>query len=954
MVLKISACYIVRDEAHVLERSLESIYRYVDEIIVVDTGSVDQTISVARRYGAKIFLQPWQEDFSLPRNKAIEEAKGDWIVFLDADEFFVGERGQNLREIIVAHKDALGILLKRLEVDQERQNEVFAASFVLRIFRNIPDLRYMGKIHEELRCAGQDMERIALAEPPKLTLMHTGYSASQSRKKAERNLRMLLAELEETEHPERIYGYLADAYLGMDDMRNAVKYARMDIAGGRRSTTYASRSYRILLQIFAVDDSKKSERREAAQKAVADFPEIPEFHAEYAECLAQALLLEQAVLEMEEAFRSFANYGGIEPVEFTDAACQIGKQRIVLWQDMIKRREKIRISACIIVKNEERDLPRWIENAREYSNEIIVVDTGSADGTRELVRQAGIKIYDFIWQNDFSEARNFALERATGDWIVFLDADEYFQFPERIRPFLAETELCHTGIEAIMVPIINIDADQYNQEIHRFVNTRIFRNLPELRYRGRVHESLQRQGGELQLMIEKQRIAVYHTGYSSQRILHKIKRNLVLLQADIAQVGEGPQHYRYLADCYFGLKEYDKTLHYAMLALKAPLKSIGSEGDLYHEIIESMRQLCYPPEEMLSFAEQAIEQFPSLPDFYAEKGMILCGMQRFSESRKAFLKAEQLFENPSAAGIEATYFNGVVDIVYCRLGELCQYEEKWQEALQYAKKALSFNKYNGKALDLCVEAYNDKPDEFMDWLDDIYADTLEDIKYLVAWSGSGGYLVVYFHYAARMQNEFHVQDELEPLYKELGCGHMDQVYNASIEKAAIQAQRLFVSLLTLATQDNQLGDAFIVKAGKLLPMKMDRVMQRYCGRRDQLEMEDIDAYMALLPAIAMHSASMSLMQYTRMAFDFAWDEVFAAAERLYNLEQWAAAMTLYQDIPFDGPLATMDFWHHAGICLYRLRQPELADTFFAKAVEMGCMAPDITAYRQWMGKETGL
>jgi len=82
----ISLCMIVRDEEEHLEKCLESVNDAVDEIIVVDTGSRDKTVSIARSFGAGIFFHEWENDFSVPRNISLEHATGDWILILDADE----------------------------------------------------------------------------------------------------------------------------------------------------------------------------------------------------------------------------------------------------------------------------------------------------------------------------------------------------------------------------------------------------------------------------------------------------------------------------------------------------------------------------------------------------------------------------------------------------------------------------------------------------------------------------------------------------------------------------------------------------------------------------------------------------------------------------------------------------------------------------------------------------
>ena len=78
-----------------------------------------------------------------------------------------------------------------------------------------------------------------------------------------------------------------------------------------------------------------------------------------------------------------------------------------------------------IVKNEEKNLSRCLNSVKEVVDEIILVDTGSTDTTKEIGENFGAKIYDYVWDSNFSNARNFALSKSTGNWILYLDADEY-------------------------------------------------------------------------------------------------------------------------------------------------------------------------------------------------------------------------------------------------------------------------------------------------------------------------------------------------------------------------------------------------------------------------------------------------------------------------------------------------------------------------------------------------
>src|SRR4029077_18021100 len=87
----LSAAIIVKDEADHLDACLSSLHGLVDEIVVVDTGSTDGSVAVAERHGAVVAHEPWRGDFSAPRNRSLDLATGDWILYIDADERVRGD-----------------------------------------------------------------------------------------------------------------------------------------------------------------------------------------------------------------------------------------------------------------------------------------------------------------------------------------------------------------------------------------------------------------------------------------------------------------------------------------------------------------------------------------------------------------------------------------------------------------------------------------------------------------------------------------------------------------------------------------------------------------------------------------------------------------------------------------------------------------------------------------------
>ena len=331
-VKKISACYIVKNEAEKLLLSLKNL-RGVDEIIIVDTGSTDNTLEVAKNFGAKIFYKAWADDFSAPRNLALSKVTGDWIIFLDADEYFTESTADNLRNVIenVDGTEINGLLIYLVNIDVENENKILDTTFVLRIYRNLRGLKYVGKIHEELQLNGKNLANIIPLPPKFLTLNHTGYSAKLNKSKAERNLKLLLAELENTNEPQKFYGYIAQCYNGLEDFLNAEKFAKLDIESGVRSSTFSSSSYRILLDILSKDSTRFDERKDFAMMAAEDFPDLPDFLAELAECYAAQKNFEAAIILMTGALENFAKYDGIEPSIFDEQRAIFARKLIMDW-----------------------------------------------------------------------------------------------------------------------------------------------------------------------------------------------------------------------------------------------------------------------------------------------------------------------------------------------------------------------------------------------------------------------------------------------------------------------------------------------------------------------------------------------------------------------------------------------------------------------------------------------
>ena len=632
--MKITACYIVKNEAANLRRSVASIAGAYDELVVVDTGSTDDTVATARQLGARVLQVPWQDDFAAVRNAALDDATGDIILFLDADEYVSAATAPHLRALLereLAGADAL--LLHMLHIDGEETN-ILGDTYVLRAMRHVPRLRYVGRIHEELRDGGQDLQRLAVVPDAQLRLYHTGYGASVNRSKAERNLRLLQRELAAAEQRDdraeqgRLYMYLAEACRGVGDMARAEEYARRDIRQGRRPVVDASRSYHLLLHLLAQDPARQAEREQVAEAAVRDFPELPELHAELAVLCAAHLDLPHALREMQAALACRPEQLGLEPDRFPAEARAQAQQLLARWQDIQRAAAGLSVTACLITRG-SAELTDWLRGAAIYADKIIVVDTGAPQGSIQRAAQAAgadsaaLSIVPFAWCDDFAAARNAALAQvADGSWVVFPDDDETFTCPAAVRPAIVLAQRQQPPAVGVQASIINVDADAADLEISRFPALRIWQAKPARRYQGRIHEALLDAGRPLAPQYTEPRLTVRHTGYSSDRVQAKLERNLQLLYRQLQEGTATPLTARYLADCLYGLGEYELALHYVREALAHPVATADGDLPLYSQGLRCLQELRQPLAVQQQWAERAQAMLPDQPEPLAWRGLL--------------------------------------------------------------------------------------------------------------------------------------------------------------------------------------------------------------------------------------------------------------------------------------------------------------------------------------------
>lgn len=196
---------IVKNEEKYLDRCLKSVAHAVDEIIVVDTGSTDRTVEIAAGYGAKIFHFEWIDDFAAARNYSLEHVTGDWVLVLDADQYFTEDPTSAIKEFIKPNAKRAGLIEIISKYEQDGQT-LHSIDYMARLFPR--GAWFEGRIHEQL------MPLMPTTVVTGMQLLHDGYFQTD---KGTRNIPLLLKALEEEPDDAYLNFQLGRQYRGADE-----------------------------------------------------------------------------------------------------------------------------------------------------------------------------------------------------------------------------------------------------------------------------------------------------------------------------------------------------------------------------------------------------------------------------------------------------------------------------------------------------------------------------------------------------------------------------------------------------------------------------------------------------------------------------------------------------------------------------------------------------------------
>jgi tetratricopeptide (TPR) repeat protein len=220
--LRLSLCMIVRDEEAMLGRCLAAVAPAVDEIVVVDTGSVDDTVKIAESFGAHVLHHPWTGDFAAARNASFDAATGDWLLYLDADEVLVDGDAERLRAL-TGHTWREAIYLVETNHTGDLDDGTAVTHDALRLFRNRADYRFEGRIHEQIahRLPGFLPERLERSD---VRVEHFGYLGvvRDAKDKSRRNVELLEQQLADGDDTPFLHFNLGSEHLAAGDAHAAL------------------------------------------------------------------------------------------------------------------------------------------------------------------------------------------------------------------------------------------------------------------------------------------------------------------------------------------------------------------------------------------------------------------------------------------------------------------------------------------------------------------------------------------------------------------------------------------------------------------------------------------------------------------------------------------------------------------------------------------------------------
>lgn len=340
------------------------------------------------------------------------------------------------------------------------------------------------------------------------------------------------------------------------------------------------------------------------------------------------------------------------------------------------------LSVCMIVKNEENVLRRCLDSIKGIADEIIIADTGSVDQTKDIALEYTDMVFDYIWVDDFSKARNFAASKASGEWIFVIDADEFVDRDSFIK-FKEDLKNNPPDYNILAVQIVNfvgINGKDTSLNYHE----RLYKNDGLISYYRSIHELLKHKESKERKGFSD--FQIYHSGYMKNIVKEKEKsnRNLTLLKK---KKEKEPIDYYFLGNEYDQLGDLDKAIKYYQkgFQLKDDLNKDWVKK-LLLRLVNTLHK-ANRNKEALEIIDSCEQIYPYLVDFKFYRGKIHFDEEDYENAKEVF---EEILRKKNE--LKADSSNDFLDYLpYKLLGEIYESENELHLAVHNYSRAVSIN-----------------------------------------------------------------------------------------------------------------------------------------------------------------------------------------------------------------------------------------------------------------------
>ena len=349
------------------------------------------------------------------------------------------------------------------------------------------------------------------------------------------------------------------------------------------------------------------------------------------------------------------------------------------------------VSLCMIVKNEEGNLARCLCSVRDFIDEIIIVDTGSTDGTVKIAKSFGATIYHYKWNNSFADARNYSLLKATKQWILIMDADDEFEREDKEK-LLSITDNKIVGSDLYCGKTLCYSGDMPdNNSVLINLNVRLIRNHVGYKYEGRVHEQivLEEENPNDTYPIVATDIRFHHYGYLTSSITEKDKhkRNIALIEMELEDNSENAFMLFNMGNEYFAMQEVARSLDFYMRSLNNADFSQCYSSVLLIRIVMCNETL-HRDAEAFKFVNLGLQYYPALTDFEFLKATALLRQKKIEAAIHSYKKCIKM-GSPAAnvnsiLGVGTFKPHYALSTIYSKLGD-------YDKAVWHCRKALQYN-----------------------------------------------------------------------------------------------------------------------------------------------------------------------------------------------------------------------------------------------------------------------